>query len=68
MKFPFCIKKRRENYEYKCHFLSIYNLMFQNSSDDLRRTAGRSWMRVVEDRARWREIGEAYVQHWNVVG
>jgi hypothetical protein len=31
-------------------------------SDDLRRTAGRSWMRVAEDRARWREIGEAYVR------
>jgi hypothetical protein len=30
-------------------------------SDDLRRTAGRSWMRVAEDQARWREIGEAYV-------
>jgi hypothetical protein len=30
-------------------------------SDDLRRTAGRSWMRVAEDRARWQEIGEAYV-------
>jgi hypothetical protein len=26
-------------------------------SDDLRRT---SWMRVAEDRARWREVGEAY--------
>jgi hypothetical protein len=31
--------------------------------DDLRRTAGRSWMRV-EDRARLRDIGEAYVQQW----
>jgi hypothetical protein len=31
-------------------------------SDDLRRTAGRSWMRVAENRARSREIGEAYVQ------
>jgi hypothetical protein len=30
-------------------------------SDDLCRTAGGSWMRVAEDRARWREIGEAYV-------
>jgi hypothetical protein len=30
-------------------------------SDDLRRTAGRTWMRVAEDRARWREVGEAYV-------
>jgi hypothetical protein len=37
-------------------------------SDDLRRTAGRSWMGVAEDRARWREIGEAYVQQWTVVG
>jgi hypothetical protein len=25
-------------------------------SDDLRRTAGRSWMRVAEHRARWREV------------
>jgi hypothetical protein len=31
-------------------------------SGDLRRSAGSSWMRVAEDRARWREIGEAYVQ------
>jgi hypothetical protein len=30
-------------------------------SDDLRRTAGGSWMRVAEDRARWRAIGESYV-------
>jgi hypothetical protein len=30
-------------------------------SDDLRKTADRSWMRVAEDRARWQEIGEAYV-------
>jgi hypothetical protein len=37
-------------------------------SDDLRRTAGKSWMRVAEDRARWWEIGEAYVQQCTVVG
>jgi hypothetical protein len=37
-------------------------------SDDLRRTAGRSWMRVAEVRARWPEIGEAYVQQWTVMG
>jgi hypothetical protein len=37
-------------------------------SDDLRRTAGRSWMRVAKDPARWREIGEAYVQQWSVMG
>jgi hypothetical protein len=37
-------------------------------SDDLRRTAGTSWMQVAMDRARWREIGEAYVQQWTVVG
>jgi hypothetical protein len=37
-------------------------------SDDLRWTAGRSWMRVAEDLARWRDIGEAYVQQWTVVG
>jgi hypothetical protein len=37
-------------------------------SDDLRTTAGGSWMRVAEDRARWREIGEAYVQQWTIVG
>jgi hypothetical protein len=30
-------------------------------SDDMRGTAGRSWMRVGEDRAKWREVGEAYV-------
>jgi hypothetical protein len=37
-------------------------------SNDLRRTAGRSWMRVAEDRARWRELGEAYIQQWTVMG
>jgi hypothetical protein len=31
-------------------------------------TAGRSWMRVAEDRARWRDIGEAYVHQWTVMG
>jgi hypothetical protein len=31
-------------------------------SEDLRRVAGRSWMRVAEDRIRWGEIGEARVQ------
>jgi hypothetical protein len=30
----------------------------------LRRTVGRSWMRVAEDRTRWREIGEAYMKQW----
>jgi hypothetical protein len=37
-------------------------------SDDLRRTAGRSWMQVAENGAKWREVGEAYVQQWTVVG
>jgi hypothetical protein len=37
-------------------------------SDDLRRTAGRSLMWIAVDRARWREITEAYVRQWNVVG
>jgi hypothetical protein len=34
----------------------------------LRRTAGRSFMRAAADRAKWRKIGEAYVQQWTVVG
>jgi hypothetical protein len=37
-------------------------------SDDLRSTAGGSWLRVVEDRARCREVGEAYLQQWTVMG
>jgi hypothetical protein len=37
-------------------------------SDDLRKTAGRSWIRIAEDRAKWREVGEACVQQWTVVG
>jgi hypothetical protein len=36
--------------------------------DDLRRTDGRSWMRVAEDQAIWREVGEAYVQQSTVSG
>jgi hypothetical protein len=31
-------------------------------SDDLRRTARGSWMRVAEDRVNCRAIGEGYVQ------
>ncbi|KAI8425360.1 hypothetical protein MSG28_007121 [Choristoneura fumiferana] len=34
-------------------------------SDDLRRLAGKNWMRLAEDRAQWRATGEAYVQHGN---
>jgi hypothetical protein len=34
-------------------------------SDDLRWTAGESWIRVA-DRARWRAIRKAYVQQWTV--
>ncbi|KPJ05251.1 hypothetical protein RR46_02006, partial [Papilio xuthus] len=30
--------------------------------------AGKSWMRVVEDRAQWRAMGEAYVQQWTSTG
>lgn len=37
-------------------------------SDDLRKTAGRSWMREAIDRTKWREIGEAYVQQWTAIG
>jgi hypothetical protein len=32
-------------------------------SDDLR----RSWMRVAEDRVKWREVGETYVKQWTAV-
>jgi hypothetical protein len=31
------------------------------------RMAGRNWMRVAEYRAKWRQVGEAYVQQWTVV-
>jgi hypothetical protein len=37
-------------------------------SDDLHRTAGRSWMRVAEDPATWRAAREAYDQQLTVVG
>ncbi|XP_046976516.1 uncharacterized protein LOC124542632 [Vanessa cardui] len=37
-------------------------------SDDLRKTAGRSWMRVAQERSQWRAIGEAYVQQWTEMG
>ncbi|KAI8429320.1 hypothetical protein MSG28_007815 [Choristoneura fumiferana] len=37
-------------------------------SDDIRRTAGKSWMRVADDRAQWRAIGEEYVQQWANIG
>jgi hypothetical protein len=35
------------------------NVVYWN--DDLRRTAGKSWMQVAETRAKWRAIGEIYV-------
>jgi hypothetical protein len=34
-------------------------------SDDLCRTAGRSWMRVAEDIVQLRAFGEAYVLCWS---
>ena len=37
-------------------------------SDDLRSMAGNNWMKVAQDRARWRAIGEAYVQRWTAIG
>lgn len=33
-------------------------------SDDLRKVAGKHWMRKAGDRAVWRSLGEAYVQQW----
>lgn len=36
--------------------------------DDIRRLAGVSWMRVAENRERWRALGETYVQQWTSVG
>ena len=37
-------------------------------NDDLRKVAGSSWMKVAEDRVRWRAIGEAIVQQWTAIG
>ncbi|PZC81828.1 hypothetical protein B5X24_HaOG211841 [Helicoverpa armigera] len=37
-------------------------------SDDLCKTAGRSWMREAENRSQWRALGEAYVQQWTAIG
>ncbi|KAG7296310.1 hypothetical protein JYU34_021440 [Plutella xylostella] len=37
-------------------------------TDDLRRVAGRGWMRKAEDRVLWRSLGEAYVQQWMIIG
>jgi hypothetical protein len=34
----------------------------------MRVAEARSWMRVAEDQESWRDIGEAYVQQWTVVG
>ena len=30
--------------------------------------SGHGWMRVAEDRVRWRAIEEAYVQQWTGIG
>ncbi|CAK1601531.1 unnamed protein product [Parnassius mnemosyne] len=37
-------------------------------SDDLRKVAGRNWMRVAEDQSMWRALGEAYVQQSTAAG
>ncbi|RVE40619.1 hypothetical protein evm_014731 [Chilo suppressalis] len=37
-------------------------------NDDLRKVAGRSWMRVAQDRSEWCAFGEAYVQQWTKIG
>ncbi|CAB3248796.1 unnamed protein product [Arctia plantaginis] len=37
-------------------------------SDDLRKMAGRSWMREAQNRSKWRAMGEAYVQQWTAIG
>ncbi|KAJ0169495.1 hypothetical protein K1T71_015082 [Dendrolimus kikuchii] len=37
-------------------------------SDDLRKIAGRGWMRKTGDRDMWRVLGEAYVQQWTESG
>jgi hypothetical protein len=58
-------------YKYRLFICKIYYTLYyalNDCCDDLRRTAGRSWMRVAEDRARWRDVGEAYVQQWTVIG
>ncbi|KAI8433246.1 hypothetical protein MSG28_015322 [Choristoneura fumiferana] len=36
-------------------------------SDDLRKAAGRNWIRLAEDRAQRRSLGEAYVRQWTAI-
>ncbi|KAG6461226.1 hypothetical protein O3G_MSEX012494 [Manduca sexta] len=36
-------------------------------SDDLRKVAGKNWMRQAEDRVKWRILKEAYVQQWTKI-
>ncbi|XP_037294379.1 uncharacterized protein LOC115454908 [Manduca sexta] len=33
-------------------------------TDDIIRTAGKDWMRKAQDRASWRNMEEAFTQHW----
>lgn len=37
------------------------------STDELRKVAGKGWMRAIQDRDGWRSWGEAYVQQWTPI-
>jgi hypothetical protein len=50
------------------YFQSLGSARYLAIGRELLHPAGRSWMRVAEDRARWREIEEAFAQQWTVVG
>jgi hypothetical protein len=59
---------RRTDYRWGKRFLEWRQRLGKRSvgrpqarwSYDLRKTAGRSWIRVAEDQARWRAIEEEY--------
>jgi hypothetical protein len=54
-----------------CHICSIphnCHLVLRNICDaSATALAKKTWVYIAEDRARWREVGEAYFQQWTVV-
>jgi hypothetical protein len=56
--FTTSIKERQHVLEWRLRLGKRNGRPQAKWTDDLRRTAGKSWMRAAEDRAKWRAIGE----------
>ncbi|PZC77123.1 hypothetical protein B5X24_HaOG203677 [Helicoverpa armigera] len=50
--------------------MTLYNKIDKKHiwMDHLDKVAGKQWLRVAEDRANWRTLGDAFVQQWTSFG